>query len=169
MKKKKPTLWDMDVYHQKKHTIPQTILSQVRKNKSVVYGQRALNEHLPPHLDRYTDDYDVYSKKPKKSAKELEKKLDKQFGGDYFVVKPAKYKHTYKVKSKVTGKTVADFTRKEKSVKYKTSIDGVNYVKLKQIETKLKRILRDKKSRFRWKKDKDMLRRIRIYKKVYKM
>lgn len=166
-KKKKSNLLRLDSYYKNKGLIDATILSHVRRDRSIIYGARALNYHTPPHLDKHTDDYDVYSKKPKKSARELEKDLDKKFGGDFFVVKPARYKQTVKVKSKVTGKTVADFTKPEQKVPFETSFEGVNYAKLEYLERKLKRIIADPSKRFRHKKDLEALRRIQILKKVY--
>lgn len=167
-KAKKENLLSMDSYYQKRKFVPDIILNQVRKNKSIVYGARALNEHLPRHLDRHTEDYDVYSNNPLKSARQLEKKLDKFFGGDLFAVERAKYERTIKVISKVTKKTVADFTKPEKKIEYKTSMDGVRFARLKKIEAALRKILRDKESRYRWEKDREALKRIRIFKKLYR-
>jgi len=168
-KKKEFSLFDLDGYYLKKKSsiINSTIKNQVKRNKSVVYGARALNEHLPPHLQKHTRDWDVFSKKPLQSAKQLEKALDKIFNGDYFKVEQARHKGTYKVISNVTGKTIADFTKSERKVLSVMGWDGIDYHKISQIEDKLKRIIADPSKEFRHEKDKEALMRIKLYKKIH--
>jgi len=161
-KNKKKKTKDLNKYYWKVPQIKQTILNQVRKNQSTIYGARALNAHLPPHLRKHTEDYDIYSDNPKKSAKQLEKALDKKFGGDFFRVEKAKYKRTVKVKSNVTDKTVADFTKPKGKIPKETTWDGINYARLQHLKEKLKGIVKDKSKEFRWKKDKEALQRIKI-------
>jgi len=161
-KNKKKKIQDLNKYYWRVPVIKQTILNQVRKNQSTIYGARALNAHLPPHLKKHTTDYDIYSKNPSKSAKEQEKALDKKFGGDFFRIEPARYKQTVKVKSNVTDKTVADFTKPKGKIPKETSWDGVNYARLQHLKEKLRKILRDKTKEFRWKKDREALQRIKI-------
>ena len=44
------------------------VLNTAQKKGQIVQGTRALNPQLPPRLQRETEDYDVLTKKPKKSA-----------------------------------------------------------------------------------------------------
>ena len=164
---KKNNLKKANKYYMQKGYIAPIVMQHLRSNKGVLYGARALNEHMPPHLDKHTSDFDVYSKKPKIQAKKLEKELDKKLGGDYFKVKKAKYPHTTKVVSKVTGETIADFTKPKEKIPQQTSIDGINYARLRYIKRKLLRILKDRASKYRWKKDREALKRIHVYEKHY--
>lgn len=161
------SLKKVDKYYMNKDLIEPIIQNQIIKNKGIVFGQKATNYHLPQHLDRHTEDYDIYSKNPKKSAIELEKKLDKRFGGDFFNVKRALHKGTYKVKSNISKKTIADFTKKPRKIPHTKAIDNIKYAKLNHLEKKLKGILKDKSKSFRHKKDRDMLNRINVAKKYY--
>lgn len=161
-KKKKKGL-NFKAYYLNKQEVDSVVLGQVRKNKSVVYGARALNYRMPSYLKKHTVDYDIYSKKPEKAARELEKRLDKKFGGDYFRVEKAQHPRTWKVKSNVTEKTVVDYTVPPGRSSYDSSMDGVNYMKLQQIKRKLQKILRQKDKEFRHKKDREALRRIKVY------
>ena len=80
-----------DNYYKKKSLISPTINSFLKKSKGIVYGSTAVNFYTPPHLDAVPGDYDVYSQSPKKSARKVERKLDKKFKGNYFKVEKAKY------------------------------------------------------------------------------
>lgn len=148
--------------------IGSTIWDNIRNKGNILYGARATNIYLPPHLDADTRDFDIYSKTPKKSAKELERELDRKFGGDYFEVKPAEHKGTFKVVSKVTGSGVADFTKQEKGVAYKISLDRIRYANLQHIKKKLMAILKDPSKKFRHQKDRETLQRIKVYERFYK-
>ena len=57
-------------------TIRNTVHEQTKKNKSIIYGGRALNAQLPRTLYRRSNDFDVWSKKPGKHANELQSRLD---------------------------------------------------------------------------------------------
>jgi hypothetical protein len=165
--KKRKKLESYDTFFMNKGFVDEVAIRHIKKKKGLVYGGKALNLHLPSHLERKSKDFDVYSNKPKKSAKELEKHLDKFYNNDLFETKRAKYKRTYKVVNKVTGNTVADFTKPEKKVPYKVSPEGIKYAKLQYIKAKLIKILKDPRYKFRHKQDRDALRRIRIYEKLY--
>ncbi len=165
---KKDKIRKKNRYYMNRFIIGATVWDFLRKKQGILYGAKAANIHLPPHLDRYTEDFDIYTKKPKKSAKELEKELDRRFGGDYFRVEAAKHKGTFKVVSNVTQKGVADFTKPEKRVGYRTTLDRIRYSKLQHLKKKLIESLRNPKAKFRHKKDREMLQRIKIYEKLYK-
>jgi len=154
-------------YYKKKGEAHQVIKKNIKKQGHIVYGERALNTHLPSHLDRHTEDWDVFTKTPKKTARRVERKLDKKYGGDYFYVEPARHKGTYKVKSRVTRMGVADYTKLENKVPHKT-IKGVKYVKLRWVKQHIKKTLKDPKAYYRHDKDKEALQRIKIYETLKK-
>jgi len=168
MVKKKNQLRKKNEYYLRKSLIAPTVLSVLRKTKGILHGGRALNIHMPPHLDRHTTDFDMYAKKAKERAREIEKALDKKFGGDYFRVEEGTHKGTFKVKSNVTGNVIADVTTPKGRIIHKTTLDGINYAKLSYIKRKLQGILRDKTKEFRHAKDRETLQRIKIYERLYK-
>lgn len=134
-----------------------TILELAKKKNQVIYGGQALNKQLPINLQKETKDFDIYTKKPKKSAEELAKIL-KQKTGEEFTVQPAKYGKTFKVKK---GKeTIADYTLTTKKPKSKNEF-GVKYADLKYQKNKIKKILKNPEAEYRWSKDSDTLNRIK--------
>jgi len=131
---------------------------------TIVYGARAINAHLPTWLEKETKDWDILTTEDaEKTAGVLEKKLDKRYGGDFFIVEPAQHSGTFRIKSRVTGQVVADVTIKDQTVNF-TTIGGVNYTTLEYQEGVAKEILGDPTQKFRHAKDQDTLRRIRVYK-----
>jgi len=148
-------------YYKNKELAEQLIKQDAVEDGHVIYGARAINAQLPTHLQKNTEDYDVFVNNSKKEANEMEEKLDKKFGGDFFSVKQAKYPKTTKVKSNVTGDTVVDYTTKKKFPK-STNILGAKYAKLNTIKKGIKKTLKDEKSKFRWDKDKEALQRINL-------
>jgi len=161
------TIKQAEKYHRNKSKTKKVILKNVKKKKHVVYGARALNVFLPSFLDKETQDYDIFSKTPRATAKRVEKKLDKEYGGDFFRVEKAIHPGTYRVKSNITGKEVADYTKREKGVEH-TTVRNVNYVTLDWQKKKAKRILKDPEAKFRHQKDKDTLQRIKIHEELKK-
>jgi len=150
-------------YYKKQEAIKQTILRQARKKRLIVYGAEAANKHLPPHLEKPSRDVDLYVRgDPLAAAVATEKSLDRRFGGDFFYVKPAKHRGTFKVKSRVTLDGVADFTKQESKVPTKV-VGGVRYATLGYQRGRLQAILRDRGEGFRHKKDREQLQRINLF------
>lgn len=157
------TLEQTEKFHKNKKIIKRVILSHTQRHE-VIHGQKAVNKQLPKHLHRDTRDYDIFSRSPKRDAKETEKALDKRFGFNAFKTVRGVHKGTYKVKSRVDGETYADYTRPERKIPRKR-IDGKNYATLNYFKGHILRTLKDKDSKFRHEKDKDTLNRIRIAQK----
>ena len=140
----------------------------LRKKKHIVYGARAMNQQLPLHLQRPTDDYDVYSKTPKKSARNMEKHLDKHYGGDYYYVKPALHPGTYKVVDRGQDKKpnteddypVVDYTKPTRKIRH-IERKGIRYARLSERRKDIKKSLADKESAYRHEKDKRDMQRIK--------
>ena len=137
--------------------VRRAVLDMAQKKKQIIHGARATNQQLPVPLRKKTVDYDVYTKKPEQSAKELASKLNKEFGSKFKVVQGL-HKGTYKVKK---GKeTVADYTQVTKRPKTVNKF-GVQYAKVDYAKRKLQKLVRDEKTAFRRDKDLDTLNRIK--------
>ena len=153
-----------EVFYKKKKQIPKVIYQKVDP-REIIYGARALNKRFPSFLDKHTEDYDIFSTKPLKDAKEAERALDRAFGGNFFAVKRALHPGTYKVVSLIDKQGYADYTKPDKRIPYDV-IDGKKYVKLDYVKKTIKQTLSDPESKYRWKKDRDALNRIMIYEKM---
>jgi hypothetical protein len=130
---------------------------------TIVFGARAVNARLPEWLERETQDWDILSRKDAKDmAVRLEKVLDKRYGGDFFIVDPAKHEGTFKVRSRVTRLGVADISPREGRVDFDV-IKGINYTSLEFQEKEAKRILEDPEFTYRHGKDRDTLQRIQVF------
>lgn len=150
---------DLDYYN--KHLIDGIIKKLARKGK-IIYGAKAINAQLPYYLRKPTYDFDIFSNTPKKDAEKLESELDYRYGRDSFTVKQAKHRGTWKVKSKITNKTIADFTKKTTKIPSKR-INSNEYARLKWIKQKIKENLKKPENKYRFPKDREALRRINLY------
>jgi hypothetical protein len=140
-------------------------LRDSRNPQTIVVGSQALNAHLPDWLDKATKDWDVVSVGDSKVlAGKLERMLDKHYGGDFFGVEPAIHEGTFRIRSKVTGVVVADISLKDREIDFKR-IKGVNYASLDWLEQEAERLIASPDAEFRRAKDRDNLRRIRVYKR----
>ena len=145
------------------------IKSNVKKEKSVVYGARSIQAQIGL-FSRNTMDWDIFSAKPKKSAKMAEKSLDKVWEGDHFYTKPAMHPGTFKVMSKGNdGKKgtgddwgLIDFTIMPKPRPKTVRIGGINYRKITQEKKAKYKALKDRTQKFRWDKDNEDLNRIKV-------
>jgi len=147
--------------HPKK--IKKVILNNARKRGHIIYGARAVNKQLPIYLQKHTEDYDIYSTTPKKTAKRVERKLDKKYGGNYFETKPALHPGTTKLINRVTKRGVADYSKPPEKIKI-IKRKGVKYAHKSHQLGQIKKSLADKESKFRWDKDKETKQRIELAK-----
>ena len=140
--------------------IDKTIKKQAKKDKSIIYGARAINKQVTGVLRRRTYDYDLFTKAPKKSATRVARTLNKKAGYPFFFVKKAKYPHTQKVmhvgrdlkKNTRDDYGVADYTKMPKKVPY-IVVNGIRYRRLTEEQKAKLKSLRDKQYAFRHKKD----------------
>ena len=147
------------------------VLDTAKKQKHIIYGRQAMNVQLPGFLKANTQDYDIYSKKPRQAANKMQAKLDKEvaMGEDVFFMKPAQHKGTYRVMNKGPDRRkntkddyeVVDYTKSSQRVPYHV-IDGIRYESLGSIEKGKRRILKDPESEYRHDKDRGDLQRIAI-------
>jgi len=152
------------------------ILRHAKRKKEIIYGGQAMKKQIPAFLMRFTGDFDIYTRRPKRTAHKMQKRLDKKLarGQDDFYAKPAKHRGTHKVMHEGADQRqrtkddipIVDYTimprRKPKTVR----IGGVMFASLSSIRKKRRKILQNPKSKYRHKKDKEDLRIIRIHKKM---
>jgi len=144
------------------------VKTHLRKTKNIVYGARAMNQQLPLHLRRNTDDFDIYASKPRNAARKMEKHLDKHYGGDYYFVRPAIHPGTFKVIDKGMDNKpntkddypIADYTKPNRKIRFMEK-DRIRYARLSERRKDIKTSLRDKESAYRHQKDKADLQGIK--------
>ncbi len=156
-------------FYKNKRKIAEVIIDHVKKKKHIIFGARSLNAHFPKFLDKPTVDYDIIVEKgnPKKTARRLEKKLDKRFGGNFFLVEKARHPGTYKVKRVLGKEGIIDISKAKEKVPT-DKIRGVRYSKLSFERKKVRQSLRDPQSKFRHDKDRERLERIKIFESLKK-
>ena len=155
------TLKEKERFFRNQKKIGKVIISHVKKRGLILFGQKATNRQLPEDLRKETQDYDIFSPTPKESAKRIERKLDKKFKGNFFIVKAAKHGGTHKVIARVGDRGVADVgkpDRKVPTIKRK----GVRLATLEFQKQQIKKSLADKESEFRHPKDREVRSRIKI-------
>jgi len=145
--------------------VRQIILDTAEKKKQIIYGKRAINRQLPIHLRTDTEDYDILTHKPKKSAVELAKSL-KSYTREPVTIKKAKHKGTYKVK--IGNKTVVDYTQLKRIPQAKTSY-GNKFKDIKSIKKSIKRSLKKPGSEYRKEKDTQSLSNIKEMERIEKV
>lgn len=144
------------------------VLNQAKRNKEVVFGARALTKQLRPLQARPTQDWDLLSKKPKKSARQLERTLDRRSGADIYYTKPALHPNTTKVMHKGFDMKrgtrddfgIADYSKQPKGLKT-INIKGISFATLKWMLMQKKQTLKDPEAAFRRGKDISDLGRIK--------
>jgi len=153
-------------YYHNKQIADAIIKDEASKRGQIIHGTRALNQQVPTYLKRKTLDYDVYTKKAKSSAQRVAEKLNIAYGRDEFEVVAGKHKNTWKVKSKSSGKTVADYTGQGKKPQ-SVNVLGVRYASSEALKSKARKLLKEESKRFRWDKDIDTLRRIKLTEEAF--
>jgi len=147
------------------------VREQARRNNEILRGARAMNRQLSyGFLERGTEDYDFFSKTPKKSALELERELDRISGGDFYYVKAAKHKGTFRVMDKGQNLesdhddiVIADYTKQPKKIKT-INIGGIKHVHISERIKDIKSTLMNPEAAHRHFKDRGDLQRIKISK-----
>lgn len=157
----------------KQDLIVRKILEIAKKRGQTIYGAQSIKAQAGLFA-RPTKDFDIFDKRPKTASTILQKELDKIVGFDYYYNKPAKHKGTWKVKSKgfdmkkntEDDESIADYSINEHGHYDSVMINGLRYRHLKNELERKKATLKDKEQEFRWKKDKDDVKRIKGYIKV---
>ena len=136
------------------------LLNQTQQEGNVIFGGRSIQKQIGI-FSRGTEDYDIFSKKPKLSAKKTEKAFDCIHGGDVFYTKPAMHPGTHKVMHKgFDGKKgteddygVVDYSGFPIPKPQTVTVAGVKYRKLSQELKAKNKALRDPAFKFRHPKD----------------
>jgi len=150
-------------YLKNRARIPKIVLKTI-KAPEVIYGERAISMQMKKkYLKMPTEDYDVYSEHPKQSAKQTEQLLDKKMGFNAFEVMKGSNPGTHRVRSRVTAKVVADYTKPENKIPYRT-IKGKRVATLKHIQQHTLKTLKEGIATHRLHKDKLINARININK-----
>ena len=142
--------------------IRQTILDLAQKKGQILHGTRALNEQIPTYLKRKTEDYDVFTKNPKKSARELVDTLKRRLGNDFEIVQ-GKHKGTFKVKR--GDETIVDYSQRKGPIKTKTIL-GIKYKDIGTIKRGTQRLVKKPETEFRREKDISTLQRIKELERI---
>jgi Zn-dependent metalloprotease len=146
--------------------IDRVILNRLWKTKRVVHGARAQNAQLPKFLEKPTKDWDIFAKNPKKAANEMDKALDKKFGGNFFAVKEGVTKKlkVHKVFARATGDAFVDYSIPDRKVPI-VHESGIKFASLKDQIKRARQNLKKPEAKFRREKDLDFLRRVKVYEK----
>lgn len=145
---------------QNDNVIREVILNRAEKEEQIIYGARAINQQIPHYLHKKTQDYDILTKKPLKSAIKLAEELNRRVGKEEYSVVKALHKGTFKVKD-TKGNTIADYTQLKGNIKTKKSW-GNKYKDIKSIKKNVIISIKNPKNAFRREKDEDSLRRIKM-------
>lgn len=155
------TLEEKERFFRNQKKVGTVIINHVKKKGLILFGQKATNKQLPKDLRKDTQDYDIFSETPEKSAKRIERKLDKKLKGNFFLVRPAKHGGTFKVISRIGDKGVVDIGKSDRKVETVTR-KGVKLASLKFQKQQIRKSLADKESKFRHPKDREVRSRIKI-------
>lgn len=158
-----------EFFERNKNIINRVVRGFLAKNKvGIVHGTRATNSQLPTFLNKKTQDWDVFVKKPKVRAMQVEQVLDKKFRSDAFRIVKGKGSPgilVYKVKSNVTNETFIDFAKPKRKVP-SVAKRGVKFATLKDQKTRALENVRNPKLQFRREKDLNLLKRINKFEKI---
>jgi hypothetical protein len=146
---------------------PDLIEQQVRQEKGIIVGGKAIQAHLGLYA-RPTFDFDILTPNPPRSAKRLERTLDRRAGENIFYrtqskEHPSTHRVRYvgedRIKDSQDDITFADFSpfRKVRTV----MLSGIRYAQLSSIVEEKKRILTEKQYAFRHEKDRGDIERIK--------
>ncbi len=150
------------LFERNRNIVNRVVRSFLAKRKvGIVHGTRATNAQLPRDLQRETLDWDVFVRNPKKRAIQLERALDKKFGGDFFRVKKGTGSpgiRVQKVISNITDEGFVDFATPGRVV---PSIPkrGVQFATLQDQLRRAESNIRKPELKFRRQKDMDLIRR----------
>lgn len=158
MEKDKTKVEQTIKYYRKNPRIQKQVLRHI-PGKDIVYGSYALNKQLPKLLRTKPGDIDIYSRNPKVEAVQTEKQLDRYVGFNAFRVEKAEHPGTFKVKSKVTGKTIVDYSKPENHIPTRR-INHIRYATLEYAKKKALEALHNPEAKFRHDKDLDAYNRI---------
>lgn len=157
------------------HRRKKALLKRTRKNKDIIFGGQSIKSQIGI-FGRFTEDFDILTKNPKKSAKAVEKEFDSIVGFDYFYTKPALHPGTHKVMGRggdmIRGTDddvgIIDYSKFPSPKPPVKIINGVMFRTLAQEKKAKLKSVRDPAFEFRKEKDLQDLRRIKSSKIKFK-
>ena len=157
-----------------KPKVDKKILEQVKKNKHIIYGAQSIKKQIG-ELSRPTSDFDIFAPNPEKSAREMEREIERLTPTDTFFVKPAIHKGTWKVKFKgqdnkqntEDDKDIADYSKTPSPLPPIKVLNGIRYRTLAQEKKAKRHSLNDKEMKFRHEKDREDLARAENSKVIF--
>ncbi len=155
------TLKEKERFFKNQNKVGTVIINHVKKKGLILFGQKATNRQLPEDLRKDTQDYDIMSPTPRKSARRIERKLDRKFKGNFYKTKQAKFGGTFKVVQIIGDKGIVDVGEQKKDVTI-VKRKGIKLASLEFQKGQIKKSLADPESKFRHPKDREVLSRIRI-------
>ena len=155
-----PTNKNIDKWHRMKAEVNRIIRNNIRKN-DIVYGSAAINQNILPHLRTSVSDWDVYVNEPKKRSREAERELDRALKFNAYETKRAQSPDTYRLKSRISGESAIDFTKKPNHVPSKR-VGQISYAKADYLRKQKEETLRKKMPVFREPKDMHQLARLKL-------
>ena len=159
------SLKNVDNFHRMKHLIGGWVRKTIQGPNEVIHGARSVNAQVgSQHLKTQTRDYDVFSNKPRQSALQTERFIDKRMGFNAMQTKKGKSQGTYRVKSIATGKTYADYTKPQKKVP-SVVINGKRYSTLDYEKAHAQQVIKNQSATHRLQQDIDKLNRIKLNKR----
>lgn len=140
------------------------ILNQIKKKKLILFGARSLNRQLPKFLNKSTKDYDIIvtTRDPKQVAKRIERKLDRKFRSNLFIVEKGKADGVYKVKRILGKEGIVDVVKSKDKVPF-VKRRGVRVSTLAFEKAKIRESLANPDAKFRHDKDRERRERIKIF------
>ncbi len=166
------TLRQKERFLRKRKRIPGLIRKALKEEDATIFGARSVNVQVKPHLRSPTEDFDIFVKgNPKQSAKRIERRLDRKFGGNFFKVEAGKTEGVFKVKSRLSGKGLVDVQKQKEQVNV-VKRKGNKFATLDFQKQKIKESLANPEAKFRREKDKFSRLRIKLNersKKEFKM
>lgn len=133
---------------EKDRFISNNIKTQSHRTGNIIYGCQSVNAQVKPEFRRQTTDYDIYSKKPKHDAIELEQKIDRHVNANIAQVRQVSYEREgkkgkmYRVELK-NFDNLADYNKMPKEKIKTVKIGGVKYMALGESEKKYMKIIDD--------------------------
>lgn len=159
------TLKQTKKYYKKKGKIFPIIFNEV--DEEIIHGGLAVNKRLPKIYRRPTADIDLYSNRPLTEARKTERLLDAEMQFNAFEVVPGRHKGTFKLKSRATGRTRADYTKPKTIIPY-DKIKGKKYMKVAAMKAQMLKTLKDKEQIHIHTKLRDSINRLTLHERMIK-
>lgn len=148
-------------YYKNRHLVEQIVRDYARRKQLILFGGKAINLNVKKFLNTYSADFDFLHENPKKIILALEKKLDRYFEGNYFKVMKGKHEGTYKLKSNVTKRTIADITKQKEEIETR-NIKGLKVATAKHLRKRIRKTLKNPANAYRFDRERENLQRLNL-------